>query len=102
MPQPKKNNSSEPHSLGSLCYVLYAFCVFTAQLINSAAIAAIHSVGPNQAYAEIQDVPWENLNAGDIVEIHWRATPYQSKWVVARSGNASEPITIRGIEKCER
>ncbi|MEM7469306.1 MAG: polysaccharide-degrading enzyme, partial [Pseudomonadota bacterium] len=59
--------------------------------------AAVYPVGPNQPYTEVDTVPWESLNPGDIVEIHWRSTPYRSKWVIARAGTASQPITVRGI-----
>ena len=98
MSQTRKNSSSQSRSPGTLSYVHYAFCALALQLVTGAAFAAIHSVGTNQTYAEIQDVPWETLNPGDTVEIHWRATPYRSKWVIARSGSSADPITIRGIK----
>lgn len=98
MPQAKKSSSTKRHSLGAFSCACYAFCISILQLVSNAAFAAMYSVGPIQTHTEIQDVPWENLNAGDIVEIHWRSTPYQSKWVMARSGSTNEPITIRGIK----
>ena len=54
-------------------------------------------VGPDQQFAEIGDVPWESLQAGDKVQIYWRAEPYRSKWVICRRGEPNQPITISGV-----
>src|SRR5436853_650397 len=59
--------------------------------------ATTYDVGPGQPLANIGDVPWEALAAGDTVQIHWRATPYREKWVISRAGTAAQPITVRGI-----
>lgn len=59
--------------------------------------AVDYHVGPHQALAEIEQVPWESLNAGDTVNIHWRSEPYRSKWVLCRQGTAGNPISVRGI-----
>ena len=61
------------------------------------ASSAIHSVGPGQPLARVNQVPWESLNPGDTVNIHWRNEPYRAKWVICRRGTAEAPITIRGI-----
>ncbi len=49
-----------------------------------AAQAAIYEVGPGRPHATPTDVPWESLNAGDIVRIHWRPAAYRDKWVICR------------------
>jgi hypothetical protein len=54
-------------------------------------------VGPGQSYATPSAVPWESLQPGDLVLIHWRSTPYQDKWVICRQGTASAPIVVRGV-----
>src|SRR5688572_12587881 len=54
-------------------------------------------VGPGRAYTSIGAVPWESLQAGDTVRIHWRATPYREKWVIARQGTAALPIVVQGV-----
>ncbi|MGI6454721.1 MAG: polysaccharide-degrading enzyme [bacterium] len=59
--------------------------------------AVEYTVGQGMQFAEIEDVPWEALNAGDVVLIHWRAQAYRSKWVLARQGTESQPIVIRGV-----
>lgn len=59
--------------------------------------AATYEVGPGKPYAAIGQVPWESLNAGDLVLIHWRATPYFEKWVLCRQGTAENPIIVRGV-----
>jgi hypothetical protein len=59
--------------------------------------AAEHHVGPGQALTEIDQVPWESLEPGDTVSIHWRPQPYRSKWVICRAGTAEKPITVRGV-----
>jgi hypothetical protein len=59
--------------------------------------AATYEVGPGKAFASIGAVPWESLQAGDTVLIHWRTTPYREKWVIGRQGTAAAPITVRGV-----
>jgi hypothetical protein len=78
-----------------LCGLLAAIslCAFAAP----ASLAATYEVGPGKAYANINDVPWESLLAGDTVLIHWRTTPYKEKWVICRQGTPSAPITVRGV-----
>lgn len=63
----------------------------------SAAQAATYEVGPGKDYANIGDVPWESLQPGDTVLIHWRSTPYREKWVICRQGTAASPIEVRGV-----
>jgi hypothetical protein len=47
--------------------------------------------------ANIGDVPWESLSAGDRVFIHWRVNPYKEKWVLCRRGTAEDPIVVSGV-----
>ena len=41
------------------------------------ASAATYQVGPGKPYVTPSAVPWESLQAGDLVLIHWQATPYK-------------------------
>jgi len=59
--------------------------------------AATFEVGPGKALTSIGAVPWESLQPGDTVLIHWRSTPYKEKWVIGRQGTAANPITVRGV-----
>jgi hypothetical protein len=59
--------------------------------------AATYDVGPNQPYTAIGHVPWELLQAGDIVQIFWRSQPYKEKWVLCLRGTQQHPIIIRGV-----
>jgi MYXO-CTERM domain-containing protein len=63
----------------------------------AAAIADVYRVGPGLDHAEVDEVPFEALGAGDVVEIHGRATPYRSKLVIGNGGTASAPLIVRGI-----
>lgn len=65
--------------------------------VSLPAYAATYEVGPGKTYANIGDVPWESLQAGDTVLIYWRSTPYKEKWVICRQGTSSAPITVRGV-----
>lgn len=60
--------------------------------------AADYVVGPGRALAEVNDVPWESLRAGDRVLIHARAEPYRSKFVLCCRGTAERPIRIVGVK----
>jgi hypothetical protein len=72
--------------------------VWLALLLAAPAHAATtYEVGPGKALANVGDVPWEALNAGDTVLIYARPTPYREKWVISRAGTASAPITVRGV-----
>ncbi|HXG65578.1 MAG TPA: Ig domain-containing protein [Blastocatellia bacterium] len=59
--------------------------------------SATYEVGPGKPYAAIGDVPWESLQPGDTVLIHYRSTPYKEKFVICRQGTAAAPITVRGV-----
>jgi hypothetical protein len=45
----------------------------------------------------LTDVPWEELNPGDTVRVHWRAEPYAEKLLLFRSGTADKPIRVCGV-----
>ena len=59
--------------------------------------AAVYEVGPGHSLKEPGEVPWESLMPGDLVQIHWRAEPYRSKWVICRRGTEEAPIVVRGV-----
>jgi len=64
-------------------------------------VPTIYNVGPGQAYTTIGAVPWNNLQAGDVVDINWQATAYHEKIILSNSGTASQPITINGIPNAQ-
>jgi len=66
-------------------------------LLPAAASTLTFEVGPGKPYANVGDVPWESLNAGDTVLIYHRPTPYKEKFVLSRVGSPSQPITVRGV-----
>jgi hypothetical protein len=72
-------------------------CIALLAVFGSAAKATVYNVGTGQAYTSIGAVPWESLNAGDIVNIYYRAAPYKEKFVLARVGTANAPITVHGV-----
>jgi hypothetical protein len=59
--------------------------------------SATYEVGPGKTYANVGDVPWESMSAGDQVLISWRQEPYKEKWVIAVQGTAQQPFTVRGV-----
>ena len=73
----------------SLFLILPAFC--------AAAHATEYAVGPGQVLATPDRVPWEKLEPGDVVLIHYRPEPYLVKWAMQRPGTAEKPITVRGV-----
>lgn len=84
-----------------LSIAIFAFLVFVVSLAALPgpvqAQSATYEVGPGKPFQTISDVPWESLQAGDTVLIHWRSTPYKEKWVICRQGTQAAPITIRGV-----
>lgn len=76
----------------NLCITLIVLAAAVAM-----ARAADYHVGDAQPYSSIGAVPLHQLNPGDTVFIHWRATPYREKFVIGREGTQVAPITIRGV-----
>lgn len=64
---------------------------------QAASYCQTYDVGPGQPLTDINDVPWHTLSAGDTVRIHYRSTPYRSKWVLCRQGTLASPITVSGV-----
>jgi hypothetical protein len=78
-------------------YVLFALLFALALVADARAQSLTYEVGPGKPYTAIGDVPWESLQPGDTVLIHYRSTPYKEKWVICRQGTAAAPITVRGV-----
>lgn len=74
---------------------MLATCLLFLACINLQ--GATYEVGPNKPLTDIGQVPWESLQAGDTVLIHWRSNPYKEKWVICRQGTQAVPITVRGV-----
>lgn len=70
--------------------IAFSLVVFNAN-------ATDYHVGPNQNLTSIGGVPWNALQAGDRIFIHWRETPYKEKWVVNVKGTEQNPIQIIGV-----
>lgn len=64
---------------------------------NTICWATQFHIGPGQQFTAINEVPWEELNPGDQVYIHWRSTNYKEKWVIGRSGTEAAPIVVTGV-----
>lgn len=77
--------------------IAICIAVFCLLLFASKSQAATYEVGPGKPFTSISGVPWESLQAGDTVLIHWRAEAYKEKWVICRQGAPLSPITIRGV-----
>jgi hypothetical protein len=54
-------------------------------------------VGSVNRKDNINDVPFELLNPGDTVRIHWRAQPYAERIVLFRSGTQAARIKVCGV-----
>ncbi|MEX1230787.1 MAG: right-handed parallel beta-helix repeat-containing protein [Planctomycetaceae bacterium] len=72
--------------------------LFIIAWIHAASLFAHdYTVGPEQEFTVIDQVPWERLLPGDRVLIHHRDKPYDSKWVLCRRGTAEQPIIVAGV-----
>src|SRR6266403_1484522 len=60
-------------------------------------VPTTYEVGPGLALTTIGAVPWNNLLAGDVVNIHWQANPYHEKIILSNSGTAAQHIVINGV-----
>ena len=66
-------------------------------MLANTAFATEYHVGPGQAFATIGAVPWFNLQPGDTVYIHYRATPYREKLLISSRGTPSQWIRVLGV-----
>lgn len=57
----------------------------------------VYDVGPGQPYAEPSEVPWEDLPSSTLVRIHYRPTPYRSKFVISTTGTPANPLVVMGV-----
>jgi hypothetical protein len=53
--------------------------------------------GGNNHSAELDGVPWQSLQPGDVVNIYYRAEPYRHKILLSEQGTAANPIVINGV-----
>lgn len=74
-----------------------ALLILSLLVLPFQAYPATYEVGPGKASANVGDVPWESLEAGDQVLIHWREQPYKEKWVIAVQGTEQHPLVVRGV-----
>ncbi len=58
------------HRISILVMSVAALLGLSAFITQTAQAATIYEVGPGKAYANIGDVPWESLEAGDTVLDH--------------------------------
>ncbi|OYW78166.1 MAG: hypothetical protein B7Z37_00570 [Verrucomicrobia bacterium 12-59-8] len=66
-------------------------------LITSVASAAIYDVGPGYTKTHLRDVVWDQLQPGDIVNIHTTPGGYHETVAITQSGTAAQHIIVRGI-----
>jgi len=57
-----------------------------------------YNIGPTQNLSSLDEVPWLSLQAGDVVNIHYRLQPYRTKIGLSGRGTKQSPIIIRGIK----
>lgn len=80
--------------LSAIVTLVFGLLLFPAP---ARAQGTVYEVGPGKPLASVGAVPWESLQPGDTVLIHWRSTPYKEKFVLCRQGTQTAPITVRGV-----
>ena len=58
---------------------------------------ATYDVGPGKTYAELSDLAWTAMQAGDVVNVFYRATPYAAKIGLRVRGTAAAPFYLHGV-----
>lgn len=56
-----------------------------------------YDVGVGKPYAELSDIPWTQMQAGDVVNVFYRPTPYAAKIGLRVQGTAEAPFQIHGV-----
>ncbi len=57
----------------------------------------VYEVGPGHAYSDPSQVPWESLESSTLVRIHYRDTPYRTKFVITTTASSDAPLVILGV-----
>jgi hypothetical protein len=70
--------------------LLFALCL-------QPAAGRTFEVGPGRELTAVGSVPWDALEAGDTVRIHWRPQPYREKWNVSAQGTNTSPVCVEGV-----
>lgn len=65
--------------------------------LESRRLLTQYDVGPGLAYTSIGEVPWDGLQAGDTVSIHYRPTAYHETILISGNGTAAAPIRVIGV-----
>lgn len=66
-------------------------------LLPLVASATIYDVGPAYVKTKLHDVVWDQLQPGDVVNIHYKAGGYHEIFLLSQSGTAAQRIVVRGI-----
>jgi len=82
--------------MATICRIFLLFLSFSLGF-PLLAVPGTYEVGVGKTFANIGDVPWENMKAGDQVLIYWRPQPYKEKWVIAVQGTEQQPFVVRGV-----
>jgi hypothetical protein len=67
------------------------------EALEARLVPTVYPVGPGEPFATLHQVPWDALEPGDTVAVHWKATPYHDKIQINRSGTAEAPIQVVGV-----
>jgi Domain of unknown function (DUF4394)/Calx-beta domain len=80
--------------------LLFMKKLLLAALVLASALAAratIYDVGPGFAKTRLRDVVWDQLQPGDVVNIHPTPGDYHEIILLSQSGTAAQRIVVRGI-----
>ncbi|HEX2618672.1 MAG TPA: hypothetical protein VHL11_00960, partial [Phototrophicaceae bacterium] len=57
----------------------------------------VYEVGDGQPYTSIGAVPFDTLQPGDLVRIHYRAAAYREKITISTTGTENAPLCLVGV-----
>ncbi|MCP4001128.1 MAG: hypothetical protein GY727_09485, partial [Gammaproteobacteria bacterium] len=68
------------------------------QALDATGMGTRYDVGGGNYFAiELNQVPWQSLQPGDVVNIYHRTTPYRHKVLLSEQGTAVNPIVVNGV-----
>ena len=67
------------------------------ELLESRRLLTTYEVGPGLAFTTLGAVPWNGLQAGDTVAIHYQPQPYHELILISGNGTAAAPIRVLGV-----
>lgn len=61
------------------------------------ALTGTHATYNAYSDSDLNSIPWGSLQAGDVVNIYWKSTPYRAKFALRAMAYQGSPVIVNGV-----